>query len=65
MCIRYLKINKDLVFKSPHLENLIRLWITGIGIEHIDAVHTHAEFFMVLVDTVHNDIKNLNDITNE
>jgi hypothetical protein len=65
MCIRYIKLNKDLLFRSQHLEALIKLWINGIGIEHQEAVDTHVEFFVTLVDTMKKDIMKVQDLNNQ
>ena len=65
MCIRYLKLNKTLVFSSQHLETLIALWITGIGIEQEDAVNTHTEFFISLVRNIKKDLEPIQDFNNQ
>ena len=64
MVVRYLKVNKELVFKSNQLETLIQIWIHGIGIEHKDALTTHTEFIISLLQILSKDMSLLQDYTN-
>jgi len=65
MCLRYLKLNKEILFRSTHLESFIAIWVSGIGIEHKDAIETHTEFIIVLLQTLKKDISTINDINNQ
>ena len=64
MCIRYIKLHKDLLFRSQHLTALIKLWSVGIGVEQRDAVETHSEFFNTLVKIISKDTQTIQDISN-
>ncbi|CDW74356.1 arm repeat-containing protein [Stylonychia lemnae] len=65
MCLRYLKLNKQIIFRSTHLDSLISIWISGIGIEHKDAIETHTEFIIVLLQTLHKDLTQVADLNNQ
>lgn len=56
MVVRYLRLNKDLVFRSDQLETVISIWIKGIGIEHKEAITTHTEFITYLIATLQKDV---------
>lgn len=55
MCVRFLKLRKDQVFSSQHLEDLIKIWNSGIGVEHKEALLTHTEFIIVLIGVLQKD----------
>jgi hypothetical protein len=64
MATRYLKLRKDILFQSTHLETLIEVWIHGIGIQHKEALITHTEFIIQLMSTLQKDVSKLQDLLN-
>eukprot|EP00347_Sterkiella_histriomuscorum_P023855 403333152 len=65
MCVRYMKLSRDLFFKSTQLETLLQIWICGIGIEHRDALLTHTEFIIVLISMLSKSMALVQDPTNQ
>jgi hypothetical protein len=42
MGLRFIRYNKDILFRSTQIETLLAIWLKGIGIEHKDASETHT-----------------------
>jgi len=51
------QITKQLFFSSPYLEQIVNMWILGIGLEHREALKTHQGFFSDLVKLLQSDLK--------
>lgn len=68
LCLRLLRhssmtqITKQLFFSSPYLEQIINMWILGIGLEQKDALSTHIGFFRELVKLLKSELKQAGSI---
>jgi hypothetical protein len=56
------QITKQLFFSSPYLEQILNMWIIGIGLDHRDALKTHQGFFSDLVKLLQTDLKQAGNI---
>lgn len=43
----------------------MRVWISGIGLEHKDAIETHSQFGLQLIEKLSKDIALIGDINDE
>ena len=60
MCMRFLRLSqetKSLFFSSSHLDQVLKVWICGIGLEHRDAIKTHTEFMIALINILKKELK--------
>jgi hypothetical protein len=58
ICRRFLTKKKDIFFGSSHLEDLMRILLAGIGLQHKEAVDSHCKFFIDLMQTLRYDCQN-------
>ena len=56
---RFMNKKKEIFFGSQHLEDLMRIFLAGIGLQHKDATDSHSKFVIDLVKILKYDSKNM------
>lgn len=62
LTLRTVKNSKRLFYGSPYIKEILNCWYLGIGIEHREAIQTHASFMTILISNLKNDLSQIGHV---